>query len=42
MEKMVSISMSAASLGSNKIEGRVNGLLRGAESASAKDLIASN
>ncbi|KAG2390857.1 Purple acid phosphatase [Vigna angularis] len=34
--------MSAASLGSNNIEGRVNGRLRGSESALAKDLRVSN
>lgn len=39
----MSISMSAASLGSKRIEGRVKGLLSGAsESACMKDLMACN
>jgi len=40
--KIVSVLMSAAFLGSYKMEGRVYGLLRGSESVLAKDLIASN
>ena len=43
MERMVSASMSAASLGSKRMEGRVKGLLRGAsESACTRDLMACN
>lgn len=40
--KMESMSMSAASLGSKMMEGRVKGLLRGSESDSVKVLIACN
>lgn len=43
MERMVSASMSAASLGSKRMEGRVKGLLRGgSESACMRDLMACN
>lgn len=40
--KIASVEMSAAFLGSYKMEGRVSGLLRGSESVLAKDLITSN
>ena len=40
IEDMESMSMSAASLGSNMTEGRVKGLLRGCVSHNVKDLIA--